>query len=78
MLTPEDIDSLVAHPGFEALSRRIDEMMEQAKSDLASDLGPEATWKARGAVAMMRTIQGLPVVLREEAEKGADVRRPRR
>ena len=78
MLLPEDIDRLEEHPGFIALSRRIEEMIEQAKTDLTTDIREEATWKARGAVKVMQAIQRLPSVLREEAEKEQAKREPRR
>jgi hypothetical protein len=78
MLTPEQVDEIVEHPGFRALSKRVEEMIEQAKTDLAGDIGPEATWKARGAVAMMRTVLNLPQILRDEAEKAKAQHEPRR
>jgi hypothetical protein len=78
VLTPEQIDEIVQHPGFRALSKRVEEMIEQAKDTLASDIGPEATWKARGSVATMKTMLNLPQILRDEAEKAKAQHEPRR
>lgn len=65
---PEVFDALVEHPGFAALSARIEQMLVDARKDLESDIREEATWKVRGAIATIRTVSGLPAILRAEAE----------
>lgn len=78
LLAPEQIDDLTQHPGFEALSRRIEQMIEDHRSALEQDIAQEATWKVRGAVAALRRVLELPKILREEAERGTATREPRR
>jgi hypothetical protein len=78
MLTPEDIDSLVEHPGFDALTVRIEEMIQAARNSLEVSRPIEQTEHERGRVAALRSVLGLPDVLRTEAEEAANARRSHR